>query len=140
MEEVLISIELIEWAAKNVHYRANDEWFYAIHLLADKVDFGTAEDDIKEAYYLGFKKKLPPTELFIHSEAVNRMKEVNITDNKSLITLLMDYCETGLYAVEEAKREPNLMGGIHAILDGVSQTMLTIKGLCFRTLNESQKI
>ena len=134
MLEVLISMKMIEWAALNVHYRSNDEWFYALHILADNVDFGSAEDDIKEAYYLGFKNQLPPTEIQINAEAVSRMKGFEGT-NLDLIKTLMEYCETGLYAIEGAKREAGLMGGIHSILDGVSQKMLTIKGLCFRTIN-----
>lgn len=135
MIEVLIAIELVEWIAKDVHYRSNDQWFYALHLLADKVDFGTAEDDLKEAYYLGMKEALPPTEKDIHENAVSRCADVRSLDNEGLIRALYEVCANGLYAIEEAKREAGLMAGVHAILDGVSQRLLVIKGLCWRTLN-----
>lgn len=135
MLEVLITIELIEWLAKDVHYRSNDQWFYALHLLADKVDFGSTEDDLKEAYFLGMQEALPPTEVEIHKAAVERCPDVRAISNEDLVRTLYDACAAGILAVEEAKREPGLIAGVHAILDGASQTMLTIKGLCWRTLN-----
>ena len=54
--------------------------------------------------------------------------------NRELIEALKDACESGLYAIEEAKREPGLFAGVHAIVDGVSEKMLVAKGLCFRSL------
>lgn len=136
MLDVLVAIEIVEWLAKDMHYRSNDEWFYALHLLADKVDFGTAEDDLKEAYYLGQLETLPPTEETIHRIAVEKVGDTSVNDNGMLIERLKEACVNGVYIIEEAKREPNLCAGIHAILDGVSQKMLVVKGLCWRTLNK----
>lgn len=135
MNEVLVAIELVEWLAKDVHYRSNDAYFYALHLLADKVDFGSAEDDLKEAYWLGQKEELPPTEKQIHEMSVAQCPDVRSLDNMGLVRALYDACANGIYAIEEAKREAGLIAGVHAILDGVSQTMLVIKGLAWRTLN-----
>lgn len=135
MIDVLVAIELVEWLAKDVHYRSNDQWFYALHLLADKVDFGSSEDDLKEAYYLGQKEELPPAEKDIHVKAIERCPDVRGLDNEGLIHTLYEVCANGLYAIEEAKREAGLMAGVHAILDGVSQHLLVVKGLCWRTLN-----
>jgi len=135
MLEVLIAIEIVEWLAKDVHYLSNDEWFYALHLLADKVDFGTAEDDLKEAYFLGMQEELPPKEIEIHKAAIERCPDLSSVTNQDLVRSLYDSCAAGILAIEEAKREPGLIAGVHAILDGVSQKMLTIKGLCWRTLN-----
>ena len=134
MKEILIYLCVIKHIANNLHYRSSDEWFYALHLLADKLDFGSAEDDIKEAYYLGFLEQLPPDEKEI-VQIVNDALPTSATDNAGLIAFLHDYCAEGIVAVEEAKREAGLPGGVHAILDGVSQKMLTIKGLCWRSLN-----
>ena len=136
IEEVLVSIDMIEWIAKDTHYRTNGQWFYALHLLADKVDFGTSADDLKEAYYLGMRETLPPTEKEIHAKVVARCPDVSALDNAKLITLLYEMCATGLYAVEEAKREVGLVAGIHAILDSISLHLLVVKGLCWRTLNQ----
>lgn len=134
MLEVLVAIRIVECLAKDMHYCSNDEWFYALHLLADKVDFGSAEDDIKEAYYLG-QSMLPPSENDINKIVVERIGGVP-EENKGLVSRLGDACETLIYSIEEAKREPGMLAGIHAILDGISQTALTIKGLCWRSLND----
>lgn len=135
MNEVLMAIRIIEWLAKDIHYRSNDQWFYALHLLADKVDFGDSEDELKEAYYLGFREELPPTERQIAELAMQKIPDLRTIDNLTLIRSLYDACSFGIYNVEEAKREAGLAAGVHAILDGISQRMLTIKGLCWRTLN-----
>jgi len=135
MKEVLIAIRLCEFIKRDVHYRTNDLYFYALHLLADKLDFGSAVDDINEAYYLGHKEELPPTDEEIFSAACERSAGVRQESNEGLLRRLYDVVTTGIYAVEEAKREPGLPGGAHAILDGVSQKLLTLKGLCWRSLD-----
>ena len=134
MIEVLVAICVVEMVAKNMHYRSCDELFYALHLLADKVDFGNSADDLKEAYYLGAKETLPPTEEEIHKLAVERIGETKGKSNRELIEALKDACENGLYAIEEAKREAGLFAGVHAIVDGVSEKMLVVNGLCYRSL------
>lgn len=135
MLDVMISVAIVEWIAKDMHYRSCDKWFYALHLLADKVDFGSSIDDLKESYYLGAKEALPPTEEQIVRAAIERANlDTSTMNNRQLIEALSTACADGLYAIEEAKREPALMAGVHAILDGVSQKMLVVKGLCWRTL------
>ena len=135
MIDVLVSVLIVEWIAKDMHYRSCDEWFYALHLLADKVDFGSSIDDLKEAYYLGAKEILPPTEEEIVKSAIGKANlDTKTMDNRQLIEALASACADGLYAIEEAKREPALIAGVHAILDGISQRMLVVKGLCWRTL------
>lgn len=137
MLDVMISVAIVEWIAKDMHYRSCDEWFYALHLLADKVDFGSSIDDLKEAYYLGAKEALPPTEEQIVKAAIEKYANLDTAsmDNRQLIEALATACADGIYAIEEAKREPALVAGVHAILDGISQKMLVVKGLCWRTLS-----
>lgn len=139
MIDVIVQIEIIKWIAKDMHYRANDEWFYALHLLADKIDFGNAEDDLKEAYFLGMKEQLPPTEGEIHRRAAEKIEDTRAKSNMELIESLRVACENGLYAIEEAKNEVGLFAGVHAILDGISQNLLVVKGLCWRSLNDANK-
>lgn len=136
MTEVLVAIETAKWIAKDAHYRSRDEWFYALHLLADKLDFGNAEDDLKEAYYLGAHEILPPTEGEIHKIAADKIGDTSLKTNKELIEALREACEDGLYQIEAAKRESGLYAGVHAILDGISQKLLVVKGLCWRTLTD----
>ena len=134
MLDVLVMIELVEWLAKDMHYCTHDEWFYALHILADKIDFGTSEDDLKEAYFLGMKEMLPPPEAEIHKLALERAPQSRPHSNKELVLLLKEACTNALYAIEEAKREDGLFAGVHAIVDGGSQKRLVSKGLCWRTL------
>lgn len=135
--EVLASMLRVNWAAHDLHYRAHGEAFYALHLLADKVDFGTAEDDLKEAYYLGQAESLPPTDEDIVEQAVLHVRHVGET-NAELVANLMNACKYCMYSIEDAKRIPGLMAGVHAILDGVSQNLLTVSGLCARTLKNEE--
>lgn len=139
MLDVLVSIRIIELIAKDVHYRSDQEWFYALHLLADKVDFGSAEDDIKEAYYLGQKEVLPPSEKEIVMAVAQKYPDISSCDNENLVRNLCEACANGIYAIEDAKREAGLVAGVHAILDGISQHLLVIKGLCWRTLNTNKE-
>ena len=139
MKRVLIAMEAVKWMAKDVHYRSNDEWFYALHLLADKIDFGSAEDDIKEAYYLGETESLPPTEKEIAEGAAKIAEDVRTLSNRELVERMKSACEDALYAIEEVKRIPGLFAGTHAILDGVSQNLLVVKGLCWRTLENGER-
>lgn len=139
MLEVIAAVEVVKMIAKDVHYRSNDMYFYALHLLADKIDFGNAVDDLKEAYYLGQKEELPPQEKEICAKAVEICPDVRSMDNEALVSELYNVCTNGLYEIEQAKREAGLMAGVHAILDGISQNLLTVKGLCWRTLHDEGK-
>lgn len=134
---VLESMLRVKWAAHDLHYRAHGEAFYALHLLADKVDFGSAEDDLKEAYYLGQMESLPPLDEEIVSGALKPARVI-VDTNIALVTDLMNACKDCMYFIEEAKRIPGLMAGVHAILDGVSQNLLTVSGLCARTLKNEE--
>ena len=134
MIDVLVTIEVVKMLAKDLHYKASGDTFYALHLLADKVDFGSSVDDLKEAYYLGLREENPPSECQINSLAVSRCPSATALDNRSLVMALYDACKTSIYTIEEAKRDDMLVAGVHAILDGVSQHLLVIKGLCVKTL------
>lgn len=137
MLEVLVAIRLIEWFAKDLHYDSNGESFYALHLLADKVDFGTAVDDLKEAYWLGAKNELPPSEIVICESALALAKDYikPSNSNTNLVDTLRQMCSSGILTVERAKNNPDILGGVQSILDGISQTMLVINGLCWRIMN-----
>ena len=61
MKELLAMLCTIDWLANDLHYRSSGPGFYEKHLLADRVrDFGDVDDELKEAYWLGFKKCVPP--------------------------------------------------------------------------------
>ena len=140
MKDVLVLVCAVKHLAHDVHYRSNDEWFYALHLLADKVDFGSAEDDLKEAFYLGQKEDLPPTDAEIEKEAIEKYGSFAKDGNIALIRGLYKVCTDLVYAIEDVKVAVNPIAGVHAILDGISQVAVTIKGLCWRTLDGNTSV
>lgn len=138
--DVLIAVETVEFLKKDMHYCANDEYAYALHLLADKIHFGSAEDDLKECYFLGMKGVLPPTEDMIHAATLDvTAKFPKKATNKDLLQAVIDSAAAGVAIVEDAKREDGVPGGIHAIYDSISQTMLRAKALAFMSLRTPAK-
>lgn len=137
MFDVLVSIELVEWLAKNMHYRANEKYAYALHTLADRCDFGPYEDDLKECYWLGFIGSVPPNEVVVHDAAVSAAKGLgfDVLTNKELLEAVYKAAGDGEKKVEEAKGIERLPGGVHAILDNVSTMLLRAKALCWMSLN-----
>lgn len=136
MLNVLATMRVTEWVAKDLHYRSCGLEFYGLHLLADKVNFGSAEDDLKEAYYLRYEEDVP-TEAEIAASAIAMYNDIAAHhDERQMARGLVEACSAVIVAVEEAKRTPGLLAGIHAILDGISQKALIIKGLAIRTANE----
>ena len=119
----------IDWLANDLHYRSEGTGFSEKHLLADRIrDFGDAEDQLKEAYYLGFKSMPPPYDKEIaHSATViyNAMKGASSSAESQLCGAF------GLMqkAVDACKKEASLPAGIHAILDGISEKALTYQFL-----------
>ena len=119
----------IDWLANDLHYRSEGTGFYEKHLLADRIrDFGDAEDQLKEAYYLGFKSMPPPYDKEIaHSATViyNAMKGASSSAESQLCGAF------GLMqqAVDACKKEASLPAGIHAILDSISEKALTYQFL-----------
>lgn len=137
MFEVLVAIEVAEWLLKNMHYRANEQYAYALHSLAQRCDFfGYTKDDLKECYWLGFKQGLPPNETTIHESALMASESFKgALTNKELLEAVQTAATRGIDAVEAAKAEEGLPGGIHAILDDVSKTFLRARGLCHMSLS-----
>ena len=127
MENILTLLVLIDWLANDVHYAVDTtKNFYSRHLLADRVrDFGSAEDDIKEKYYLGFCDELPPGDDVIAGYAIKAKGEMQGDTLKRLYDALALLSTT----VESACGE-TLPRGIQAILDDISSRSLTYKFLC----------
>ena len=61
MLDILARLTAIQQYAKDIHYTAKGDQFYAVHLLADRVADGLDDfsDSIKETHYLG-GGELPP--------------------------------------------------------------------------------
>ena len=119
----------IDWLANDLHYRSEGTGFYEKHLLADRIrDFGDAEDQLKEAYYLGFKSMPPPYDKEIaHSATIiyNGMKGAS----SNAVSQLSGAFGLMQQVVDACKREASLPAGIHAVLDGISEKALTYQFL-----------
>jgi len=121
MIDVLVAIEVVKWLASDLHYNSTGPMFYALHLLADRVkDFGSAEDDLKEGYWLGCLDTTPPSDREIANAAISAYDKV--VDGKDcpiarLLAGLANLCS----AVDGMKSETSLNGGVHAILDDISK-------------------
>lgn len=136
MLDVFVLMELCEYYAHDLHYHAYGEAFYALHLLADKLDFGSASDDLKEAFYLGDLKDCPvPSDFEIH-ELVHQkyVKDNSKKDNLTMLSNFRESCDMLVAQIEEFKRNAAPSSGVAAILDGVSQNALVVSGLCARSL------
>lgn len=127
MENILTLLVLIDWLANDVHYAVDTtKNFYSRHLLADRVrDFGSAEDDIKEKYYLGFCNELPPGDDVIAGYAIKAKADLQGDALKRLCDALSLLATT----VESAGGE-TLPRGVQNVLDDISSRALTYKFLC----------
>lgn len=137
MKELIVLVRVVELLAKNLHYCSGGESFYGLHLLADKVEFEEDIDSLKEAYYLGSIEQLPPCEVEIAGLVAEKIKGFVSEElsNEALVSSLMESSGQAIYTIEQIKSDTTMFAGIHAVLDGISQKLLVIKGLCWRTLN-----
>lgn len=121
MIDVLVAIEVVKWLASDLHYNSTGPMFYALHLLADRVkDFGSAEDDLKEGYWLGCLDTTPPSDREIANAAISAYDTVvggKDCPIARLLAGLVNLCS----AVDGMKSETSLNGGVHAILDDISK-------------------
>ena len=95
--------------------------FYSLHLLADRVkDFGSAEDDLKEGYWLGCLDTTPPSDREIANAAISAYDKV--VDGKDCpVARLLDGLTNLGVVVNELKKDASLNGGVQAILDDISK-------------------
>lgn len=121
MIEVLVALEVVKWLASDLHYNSTGPMFYALHLLADRVkDFGSAEDDLKEGFWLGCLDTTPPADREIANLTVTAYDKVIDGKDCPLARLLAGLTNLGA-VVDELKNDTSLNGGVHAILDDISK-------------------
>ena len=121
MIDVLVALEVVKWLASDLHYNSTGPMFYALHLLADRVkDFGSAEDDLKEGYWLGCLDTTPPSDREIANAAIPACDKVVDRQDCPIARLLAGLANL-CAAVDGMKSETSLNGGVHAILDDISK-------------------
>jgi DNA-binding ferritin-like protein len=128
MLDILARLTAIQQYAKDIHYTAKGDQFYAVHLLVDRVADGLDDfsDSIKETHYLG-GGELPP-----QSKEVLRLAIAYIpvlTDTKADLTRLGSLISSTLDALGET------MGNGRAdasLLDNIAQDLKLKLGLINR--------
>lgn len=127
MENILTLLLVIDWLCNDLHYAAEGtDNFYARHLLADRVrDFGSADDDIKECYYLGARGIVPPPDEVIAGYAVKAKSALKGT----VLACLNEAYFMLISAIEDVKKDEPLPSGVHAVLDEIGKRALTYKFL-----------
>lgn len=128
MLDILARLTAIQQYAKDIHYTAKGDQFYAVHLLADRVADGLDDfsDSIKETHYLG-GGELPP-----QSKEVLRLAIAYIpvlTDTREDLTRLGSLIISTLEALGET------MGNGRAdasLLDNIAQDLKLKLGLINR--------
>lgn len=125
MIDVLVMLEVVKWLASDLHYNSTGPMFYALHLLADRVkDFGSAEDDLKEGFWLGCLDTTPPADREIANLTVAAYDKVIEGKDCPVARLLAGLMNLGS-AVDNIKKDTSLNGGVHAILDDIRKRVNT---------------
>ena len=128
MLDILARLTAIQQYAKDIHYTAKGDPFYAVHLLADRVADGLDDfsDSIKETHYLG-GGELPP-----QSKDILRVAEAYIpvlTDTKSDLTRLAGLISSTLEILGEVVIDNR---ADNALMDNIAQDLKLKLGLINR--------
>lgn len=128
MLDILARLTAIQQYAKDIHYTAKGDSFYAVHLLMDRVADGLDDfsDSIKETHYLG-GGELPPQSKEILRLAIAYIPV--LTDTREDLTRLGSLISSTLDALGET------MGNGRAdasLLDNIAQDLKLKLGLINR--------
>lgn len=135
MKYFLAQIKATRMFARDWHYNAKGRSFYAEHLLADLVLEKTDGcDALIEAYYLGDRRQVPPTQ----GEITTLAQEYYATNcdaggNERSVLKMLGIAQAH---AEELSRG-SVSNGIKSLLDGYSERLLSVIGLLERTLEAS---
>lgn len=127
MKQLLTLMLLVDWLANDLHYNSRGREFYEKHLLADRVRDLGSDDELKEAYWLGFKNMSPPPDSEIAGMTIAAYAKI-VQGCDAMQALAKAFGMT-LETVEACKAEAGLPSGVHALLDDVSKKALTYKFL-----------
>ena len=124
MLDVLSRLTAIKHYAKDIHYNARGDSFYAVHLLMDRIadDLDGFIDSINEIYYLG-AGNLPPQSRDVLMVAEAYIPSViDIQFLKNLISTTLDVLDS----VNDENR------AVNSLLDSISQDLKLKLGLLNR--------
>lgn len=130
MLQILARLTAIKGFAKDIHYTADGESFYGIHILMDRVVDGLDDfiDSINEIVYMG-KGLEPPASREVLKYATAYIPV--ISDNKGSLSLLDKLIietidEINSYGTEDRAE--------NSLLDSIAQDLRLKHGLVYRSL------
>lgn len=134
MNDVLVNMMAVKFLANDLHYMSKGSSFYALHLLADKIDFGSLGDELKETYYLPLGN-IPPRDVVIAAQVCNKITDVEPTSNIQLLSRISYALDELIVSIQTVKSScSNLYAGVQSVLDSIQQKSLVFKALVDRTL------
>lgn len=127
MLDVLARLTAIKYYAKDIHYNAKGESFYAVHLLMDRVVDGLDDfiDSINEVCYLG-AGDVPPSSKEVLRLANAVIPIITDEDNLERLIGLIRATLLELGNIRDTDRADN------ALLDNISQDLKLKLGLIIR--------
>ena len=133
MKTLIAQIQAAGFIARDWHYQASGPSFYAQHLLADKVADGleSSLDEIREVYYLGEKRSIPPS---AGEEMEAALAIYSVAKGESLTLKLQNAVELVAAHAEELSRDAQISIGTKSLLDALSARCYQSAGLIERTI------
>lgn len=131
MLDILVRLEAIKSFAKDIHYTANGDEFYGIHLMMDRIAGGLDDfsDAIKETVYLG-NNALPPSSKEILKYSLAYIPDImSVRENLLALRILIGETIAALDKIEAARAE-------NSLYDNIAQDLKLKLGLLNRTLND----
>lgn len=131
MKDTIVRLTIIKNVAKDIHYNAHEDAFYAIHLLMDRVADGLDQyiDDINENLYLG-RGQRPPLSQEIAKLVEAMTPELDTDSNHSMLETLMEFIDGTLENISQLVTDDRgLKNGDIALLDDISKDLQKKLGL-----------
>lgn len=134
MNNIIVKLLAIYHYAKDIHYRASGESFYAIHTLMDKICEGIHDqiDLINEVCYLGTNREAP------FSYDILKVVTASIPekgDTQCMLVFLDEMIDNAIAAIGELKLNTYMSDGEASLLDDIQKTLLQKRGLVLRSRN-----
>lgn len=130
MKNLISMLIAVQFLSHDLHYQAKGLPFYALHILADLCKDGINEmmDNLREMYYMGELKTIPPCDCETHAEAiqiVNGIRQNIGGDNKNLALIfrLREICSLIVAEVAELRKGDSLQSGTLSVLDTIGAKM-----------------
>lgn len=133
MKDIIVKLLAIYHYAKDIHYQAHGDNFYAIHLLMDQIceNIHDQIDAINEVGYLGMAKDAPHSAdvLKVAQATIPEIEEDGWRNLSNLAFLIIDTIDS------ISNADVGEISGVQSLLDDIQKTLLQKRGLLARTVN-----